>query len=68
MSHASYIKYWEYTEGYRLSWKEGAKVYEVMFFYIIKIYVYSESVFNTLYIELKHKSVQKIPSFFSREL
>ena len=32
-----------------------------MFFDILK-YVYSESVFNTLYIEIKHKSLKKFPS------
>ena len=34
---------------------QATKVYEVMLF-DIQNYVYSESVFNTLYIEIKHKS------------
>ena len=34
--------------------KNKQKVYEVMFFDTWK-YVYSESVFNTLYIEIKHQ-------------
>ena len=46
-----------------------------MFFDMWK-YVYSESIFNTLYIEIKHKSLKtldkinstKMPSFFFREL
>ena len=48
-------------------------MYEIMFFDMLK-YVSSESVFNTLYIEINHKSlksslltkqkVQKMPSFY----
>ena len=34
---------------------QATKVYEVMLF-DMQNYVYSESVFNTLYIEIKHKS------------
>ena len=46
-------------------------------FFDMQKYAYSESVFNTLYIEIKHKSqknslrtkytVQEMPSFFFRE-
>ena len=43
-----------FIEGLQLFSKNKQKVYEVMFFDMQK-YVYSESVFNTLYIEIKHK-------------
>ena len=57
--------------------KTSNKVHEAMFFDMSK-YVYSESLFNKLYFEIKHKyeknffrtkkAVQKMPSFFFREL
>ena len=36
------------------AFEQAAKEYEVMFFDMLK-YGFSESVFNTLYIEIKHK-------------
>ena len=41
--------------------KTSKKVYEVMFFDMQK-YIYSESVFNTLYIETKHKFLKEFTS------
>ena len=38
-----------------VNFRNKQQVYEVMFF-DMKKYVYSEIVFNTLYIEIKHKS------------
>ena len=38
-------------------YKQATKMYEVMFFDMQK-YVYSESVFNTIYIEIKRKSLK----------
>ena len=46
--------HWKYSTILKTSKKE----YEVMFFDTQK-YVYSESVFNTLYIEMKHKYYKK---------
>ena len=58
--------------------KTRKKVHEVMFF-DMKKYLYSESLFNALYIEIKHmihvknflrtkETLQKMHSFFFREL
>ena len=57
--------------------KTNKNVYEVMFF-DMQNYVYSESVFNTLYIVIKYKfkkhflrtkqAMQKMPSFIFGEL
>ena len=60
-----------------VNFRNKQQVYEVILFDMQK-YVYSENVFNTLYIEIKHKSwknalrtkltVQKMPSLFFPEL
>ena len=66
-----------YTFGFRQIWKQATKVCEIIFFDMQK-YIYSESVFNILYIEIKQKSwkisfgqnklYKKMPSVFFREL
>ena len=42
-------------------------MYEVMFFDMWK-YVYSESIFNTLYIEIKHKSLKTLDKINSTKM
>ena len=66
-----------YTFGFPQFWKQATKMCEIIFFDMQK-YIYSESVFNILYIEIKQKSwkisfgqnklYKKMPSVFFREL
>ena len=50
-----FLTHFKYTLKALTNFKNKQQKYEVMFFDMRK-YVYSKSAFNTLYVEIKHKS------------